>query len=533
MAQVIFIYAPSNFSSPKVYLPIRQLATLSQILTEHKVSNLIYDFGCISAYKQYYSTQIKDAKKRHSIGNFLNSLLGKRLRYKPTVDEYVEWIINSIEITSHTKCLVFWIENRNDLQLARNIVSSIRRKNSSCHFTIVAMGDYIKFTGPYILQYAQEFDCFILNHWENSIIPLWETITTGKNLSIVPNSAIYSGGFISTGPVQRILSLDDLLIPTYDNYRGFCSNEKIKIFTIEHSRDGFISYAEPMSLRSKITTTPAKMLEEIAYLRKKYKSLCFHLVGEATTSSEVQLFNLNLLKAPYHIYYTRDFNCLEIEGDLVHTIAISGGKGISVKIPTGSQRLLSNFYGIMRTISSFEGAFSAFSTSPIYTAIECNYPSPDDDRHTFAETLRLFQRVKPDSVKVSPVWLWPDSPWWENRSALGFDLDTDEYLKWLAGNPSNIDYTMWRPYSPKIMEEEISKLKISCRGDVTIALIGAVLQITKNQKGLMQVLEEAFLGSEPEILEDMIIQFNTRMEKKVISEDWNAQKTANFRAVAN
>ncbi|MCX8066094.1 MAG: hypothetical protein N3G21_13155 [Candidatus Hydrogenedentes bacterium] len=533
MAQIILIYAPSQFSCPKVYLPIRQLATVSQILLDSKIDNLIYDFGCLSAYKQYYSTRNQILKKKHSVKSLLRALFAKGSDDKPNENEYIKWLVDSIELTPHAKCIVFWIDNRDDLRLARKIALNIKKKFSK-NLIVVGMGNYIKFTGPYILPYIPEFDCIILDHWESTIVPLWDTLSNSKELCRVPNSAVYSGGSISLGPIRRYISLEDIPIPTYEAYKGILDNEKIRIFTIEHSRDGFVTYVEPVSLRTKVSATPTKILEEISYLRKKFNSLCFHFTGEATTLSEFQAFTLSLIKAPFYIYYTRALNCLEIEGDLVHTVSVSGGKGIEVKVPTGSQRLLSNFYGIMRTVSSLEGALSVLSSSQVYTAIECFYPSPEDDRHTFAETLRFIQRVKPDLVKVSPVWLWPDSPWWENRVQLGFNIDTQEYFKWLAGDDiPNVNYPMWRPFSPDLMKEEIKKLKVSCNGDVVLALVGEVLQISKKQKGFKQMLEDAFSSSEPEFLEDIFTQFNYRMGKKVMSENWNARMSTTYRAVAN
>ncbi len=534
MPQVLLLRIPSNLNQIRVFLPIRPLATISQMLHEYKIDNVIYDFGNLATYKQYYYfTQNKFSNKNNPIYKFLDSFFSKRVNSTQGEEKYLEWVLLSIEINQNTRCILFWIENREDLKLARKVASRIRKNHSGSNITFVGLGDYIKFAGPYILPYIPEFDCLILNHWETSIVSLYKSLEFSKNLSTVPNSAFIVGNTISLGPHQSILTLDDLPIPTYDSYHVIFENEKIKVFTIESSRDGFVTYAEPKSLRPKICSTSARMLQEIAFLRKKFNSLCFHISGETSTSSEVQLFAMNLIKAPFYIYYTRELNCLEIEGDLVPTLSLSGGKGIEVKLPTGSQRLLSNFYGIMRTISSLEGALSAFSSSQIYTSINCSYPSPEDDRHTFAETLRLVQRVKPDMVKVSPVWLWPDSTWWENRIALGFNVDTDDYLKWLSGENSNFNYLSWRPYPQNLLEQEIAKLKIHCGGDVIFALINELLQISKSQKGFRQVLQEALSASEPEVLEDIIVQFNRWMSKKISEEEWTARRTGNYRAVAN
>ncbi len=533
MGKIILIHIPSKLNYPKTYTPLRPLATISQILHNYNIDNSIYDFGNLSSYKQYYSTQNKIFYKNNAISKLFRSILRRKNIYAPGSNNYLQWIINSIEITPYTKCIVFWIESRDDLILARKVVRSIRKSYPTNQITFAATGNYIKFAGPYILPYLPEFDCLISNHWEISILHLYKNIESGKNLNTVPNSVVFSGNNLTLGPTESILSLDELPIPTYDSYPGISENEKIKIFTIESSRDGFLTYAEPLLLRTKLSSTPTRMLNEISFIRKKFNSLSFHISGEATTSSETQLFAIHLIKSPFYIYYTREINCLEIEGDLVHTISLSGGKGIEVKLPTGSQRLLSNFYGIMRTISSLEGAISAFSSSQIYTVITCSYPSPEDDRHTYAETLRFIQRVKPDMVKISPVWLWPDSPWWENKSALGFNIDTDEYLRWLSGEDSNFCHLMWRPFPQSLLEEDIAKLKIPSNGDVILALINEVLQISKNQKGFRLLLQDALSTSEPDVLEDIFIQFNKWMTKKISEENWNAAKTGNYRAVAN
>jgi len=297
-------------------------------------------------------------------------------------------------------------------------------------------------------------------------------------------------------------------------------------------RNGKMGYSEPYRLKQYINSSVSRLLEEIVSLRERYNTWTFHIENEMASSEDVQAFSLALLKSSHFITYSRAFHCLNIQGDWVHSLHLSGCRALSVYLPTGSQRLLSKYYGCMRTISSLEAAISSFVGANFYTSIQCTYPCPEEDRHTFAETLRFIERVKPDAARVSPALLWPDSTWWENLSSFNFDINPTDYFSWLAGEQSDKDYLHWKPFDTSILENKIMELNITPYGSELIGIILQVLQISKGQKFFKQSLMKTILDGDTDSLQDIISQFNAQLKKRIREEEWNLRKY-NYKSVAN
>ncbi len=537
MSQFVIVYAPANLKNLKVFTPKRSIAIMAQILQDNNIHSTIYDFGIPEAI-QYYpddttnSPTTQNDTKDSKLGNWLHKILGNKKHNKAGKNSYVRWITQNIKITSETNCVLFWIENREDLIIARTIATEIRKEDTSQKLYIIGAGPYFNYTGPYVINHIPEFNGILIHHCELSILPLYEHIQSGKDIHSIPNFVYTEGGEIRVGPVRRLLTLDDLPIPSYDNYDTLQKGGKLKIFTLEQVRDGKTGYSEPNILKYYINASVENLLEEIAKLKQKYDTWTFHIEGEMTNSSDVQSLSLAILKSPHFITYSRNFHCLNIQGDWVHSLHLSGCRSVSIYVPTGSQRLLSKFYGIMRTISSLETAISSFISSNIFTSIHCSYPCPEEDRHTFAETIRLIQRVKPDTVEVSPVSLYPDSMWWENMASFNFDVEPDEYIAWLAGEQSAQKYWKWKPFEISTMTDEISKLDITPQSDALVGIITHVLQIPKEQRFFRNFLEKVILEGDADSLQGMVTQFNNQLRKRIREEEWNVRKY-DFKAVAN
>ncbi|HOK08452.1 MAG TPA: hypothetical protein PLJ10_02185 [Candidatus Hydrogenedens sp.] len=539
MSQFIFVYAPSNLKDIKVFLPKRPLAVMAQILKENYVETAIFDFGVPNSIEFLQENTTTSSVSKNSIGKTKkwNSLVSKIFgKHKDDIavreQRYIQWVHRNIKITPKTACILFWIENRGDLVIARHVAKQIREDEPERELFIIACGPYFKHTGPYIVTYLPEFNGILLNHCELSILPLWKYLVSGKPIHSIPNYAYSEWGEIHMGPVSRLLSLDELPIPTYDTYESLLRGEKFNIFTLEQTRDGRMGYAEPYILKQPINASIESLIHESHALRGRYYTSTFHIAGEMTSLTDVQSFALALLKSAHFINYSRSFHCLNVQGESVHSLHLSGCRAISVEIPTGSQRLLSKYYGLMRTISSFETAMTAFASSGLYTTIQCSYPCAEEDRHTFAETVRLIQRIKPDSVRVLPVYLWPDSLWWENMQSFNLNIDTSDYFTWLAGQHSANNYPYWKSFEPYLLEDEATKLGISIYGGEVMGLIAHVLQIPKEQKLFKQIYEKILSEGDANSMQDWIAQFNTMSRKRIKEEEWNIRKS-DFKAVAN
>lgn len=535
MSQVIFIYAPAKMDDFKVFTPNRILANLSEILSINNVANKVYDFAIPQALEFIPMTphKVKHPTKKSKLSSYLKKLFKKDNHFHTNYKDYIEWIIRSINSTSETKCILFWIDTREDLILARSIIQRIREDDYLHEITIVGAGTYFKYTGPGIVPYLDGFQGIILNHPELAILPLWRSIVTESSLSSVPNFAYFSNAGIQLGPAMSPESLDEFPIPSYTYYPAVQSGLKFKIFTLEQTRDGKTSgYQEPITLRQPINATIERILEEINYIRKNFYTSTFHIEGNSSTTTDIQTLSKTLLKFPHLLTYSRGLNCMNLQGELANSMHLTGGCAVHIHVPTGSQRLLSNFYGHMRTISSLESAITSFKSSEFYILLEMNYPAPVEDRHTFAETIRFIQRVKPNGVKISPVWLWPHSHWWNNPYNFNFQFEEDEYLLWLAGELNEVNYLDWRPFNNEELEEECLKLGVYPSSSPIIGNILHIFNAAQEQRFFHTSFQQTVQSANIDAFAELTSRFNKLSKEKVRDEEWNLREYG-FKAVAN
>ncbi len=94
-----------------------------------------------------------------------------------------------------------------------------------------------------------------------------------------------------------------------------------------------------------------------------------------------------------------------------------GCEVLVLRVPTGSQRLLDDFYHQPVTVTQVEERISICKELGFYTMLRFTFPCPLDDFHTHAETIRLVKRTQPDAALVS--LLSEDTPS-RNRGPLRF-----------------------------------------------------------------------------------------------------------------
>lgn len=79
----------------------------------------------------------------------------------------------------------------------------------------------------------------------------------------------------------------------------------------------------------------------------------------------------------------------------------SGCLAVSFGVETGSQRLQHDFYGRRTDVGKIERVLERVRREGLGVAVRLTFPCPADDWHTYAETLRFIERVRPEGVTVS------------------------------------------------------------------------------------------------------------------------------------
>lgn len=91
------------------------------------------------------------------------------------------------------------------------------------------------------------------------------------------------------------------------------------------------------------------------------------------------------------------------------SLRASGCLAASYGVETGSQRLQRDFYGRQATMGAIERLLGRARRAGLGFATRLTFPCPADDWHTYAETLRFLERVRPDGVSVSEFAALPQA----------------------------------------------------------------------------------------------------------------------------
>jgi len=110
----------------------------------------------------------------------------------------------------------------------------------------------------------------------------------------------------------------------------------------------------------------------------------------------------------------------------------SGCEAMEFRVDTGSQWMLDEYYRRGFTVTRAEQVLAACRNAGIYSIARMTYPSPWDDFHTRAETVRLAERAKPHAVRVEMPAVAPKADGYGSSNTPGLEADTGRYLKHAA-----------------------------------------------------------------------------------------------------
>ena len=152
------------------------------------------------------------------------------------------------------------------------------------------------------------------------------------------------------------------------------------------------------------------LTDRIAALQSRYGGAGFHINEAHPGTALPEALGREILARRLRILYSRDALPGGTPSRAFATLRLSGCSAIEYCVHTGSQRLLDEHFNHPISVSRTEGQLRGSVYSGIYTVAHFTYPCPEDDYHTFAETVRLIERSRPNAVKVALPHTLPLSP---------------------------------------------------------------------------------------------------------------------------
>jgi hypothetical protein len=215
-------------------------------------------------------------------------------------------------------------------------------------------------------------------------------------------------------------------------YPALLDSGKFKLFTLRQCEG--LSHAGHYrdERRDGLKVTSARQLRrEMVALHELYGARAFHVSGSHTPADSVIDFAKECLSLPFGVSYSRDAHVFGIDPENTSTLSASGCMAMGFSLLTGSQRILTDYFGENWTISDAVSAVRSCRESGVYLHTELIHPVPADDYHSRAETIRLLHRCAPDSIRVASPALLPGSAWHQHAGEFEFSLEQKRFASWV------------------------------------------------------------------------------------------------------
>jgi hypothetical protein len=430
--QSILVRIPGYPFCPEALMPDRELAALGGVLLDNGHATSIRDYGTVDFLERVYPDEARESAvrlvDRFSDSEGQNPLMvlhtvwqvrSADRAYQARQEQVCAEIADELAGEGAVDFVAFKLDCADDLRGITLIASRLRSLKPE--LALVAFGPLVDLYAGSLAEMTDVFDCFCVGDGEVAIAALAERIHDREAWSRVPNLVFSRSGKTVRTPTKWLEDLGKASASAYDSsiYGALAGDAKLKLFELEDSRGcGSSCYACPRPLQeSGLRMKPARAVcDEMADLGTLHGAQAFHVRGEGTPMMHAGAVAQALISLGMCVSYSRTANLPSAQPSTFPTLRKSGCHALSFRVDTGSQRLLSGYYGRDLSVSSVEGVLRESRQAGLFTLAGITFPCPEDDEHTLAETLRMISRAKPHAAPVAlaeavPGSLWHRQPW--------------------------------------------------------------------------------------------------------------------------
>lgn len=437
-SQSILVRFPGYPFSFEALMPDHELASTAACLLAEGHETVIRDFGTVGLVDRLFPEEMR-ATTTEMADRFLDPTPPGSLRalhmlwqiravdhaYQTRQVACCEELAEKLAQPRHTDFVAIKIDHPDDFHAAILLAKRIRQHDAKVH--IVAFGRIADLYGRQLISTTTAFDCVCVGDPEVGLTALANNIHRPERWPSLPNLIL--PGTVRACHTQReyVRDLDALPEPVYDAevYRALRNNRKLKLFPIEESRgcdstcNNCPEAVQEGGLRIR---SASRITAQMRRITAMYGAETFQLAGMGASMAHAAEVARAILDGEQKVVYSRDGNLPTADAALLPVLKGSGCVAISFRIGTGSQRLLRDYFGQAASISGIEHLLRRSKETGLATVARFVYPTPADDHHTHAETLRLIERTLPHAGVIEMPEVWPRTPWYQQPWQFGFGI---------------------------------------------------------------------------------------------------------------
>lgn len=394
--------------------------------------------------------------------------------------------------------ILFWIETRDMYRAFKEYIRHIPA--SFNNIKLVLAGPYMMHYGAYALNDCSRLDAVITGDLADSVVGLLHQDASESKWREIPGILYRNAdGAVCRCEYRPIPSIASPL--AIGNFHSQEPETQFPLFHLTFDWHHAAFYYHDSYRRPDNRKFPETIVEEMNYLQRHANARTFHIAAPHIPADTLADFADMLLKQNLVAIYSLGDITENIGAALSERLFASGCRSIGFRIPTGSQRMLEDFYGCTSSISAMRASLRYCREAGLYTVIRLCYPCPSDDYHTRAEIELFVEAVKPDSVCIESPSLAPDSLWFRRASEFGFFISHRAYQRYAVGADSPygaFPFTMRGWNSKRIFQAQASLAaaveKLGCRVNISEqeGLLARLARSVMDESTFLDELVEAF-----------------------------------------
>ncbi|MFO7974839.1 MAG: hypothetical protein R6V12_09420 [Candidatus Hydrogenedentota bacterium] len=434
----ILIRLPGYPFSFEALMPDHQLALTAACLQAEGHHTIIRDFGTVGLVDRLFPEEV-----RETANQIADRLLGS-VSLSPLQALHTLWQLRTVdrafqarqvacceelaEKMARTEQVDFFglkIDRFDDLHSAILLAKRIRQHSPDVR--LLAFGSVADLYGRELINTTTAFDCVCVGDPEVGVTALANNIKHRDRWPSLPNLILPGTSRPCHTQHEFVRNLDALPAPVYNTevYRALRNNRKLKLFPVEESRgcDKTCNDCPKPSREEGLRLYSAdRVSSQIQDIIATHGVGAFRIVGTGASIAHASHVTNGIQATGQKIAYSRMADLTSADAAFFAALRRSGCVSLSYRIGSGSQRLLRDYFGQDARISGIENLLQNCREAGLTAVARFVYPTPADDHHTRAETLRLIERACPQAGLVELPEVLPRSSWYQQPWRYGFGV---------------------------------------------------------------------------------------------------------------
>lgn len=452
MTRSLLVYLPGYPYSAETLMPQHSLAAIATALTEAGHETHVLDYGTVDELASLTAGRAcgallgASAADLWETGGTLYARWSARRRRKGLTHlvrdaeaRQRESVLAEIASYGRIDFIVLHIPRREDVTQALWLAEALREQQRETRLFL--SGRHAAWYGQYLMEWCPALDACCTGDEEPAFVALAEELYDRESWRQTANLWVRESDGVVCTARDEIFNLNAFPAPVYDRdvYPAVFHGGKFRVFTVRESRGSdYVPHWMPgpsPGERHVRVRSARRVCEELKMLNKTCGARAFHFAGDGTPSSHFDAICGEMMNQNIQAWYSREGHVRNIDPETTAALFLSGCQAMSLRIDTGSQRLLDDYYGHEFCVTETENVLHACRRAGIFTVAGFTYPIPEDDYHSLAETMRLVRRTQPHAIEAHVPEMAPGSDWFDFAAEFGFRIDEGALAQWAATAP--------------------------------------------------------------------------------------------------